>query len=123
MIAGMRSSVACCAILASFVFAGPALATDVQLGDSVMALRDGIGCDDWGAYEKTRDFEDRDPRTLQRGDLPEGCRFVHAPLPLTVQSIKLESNAVCVRLSWSPNCFWFSIQKVRAMLRADQRRV
>jgi hypothetical protein len=114
----MRLSAACLVI---FGLTGSAIASDVQRGDAVVTLADGIGCYDRGAYENVRGH---DVRSFQKGEFPKGCLVVHAPAILIVETVNSESNALCARvpdLSF-PKCFWFSIENVRAMLRVDQRR-
>jgi hypothetical protein len=117
--ASMRILVACLAILA---LGRAAVAADVQLGDHVIAVYDGIGCSDWTSFEA---LHNTDPRTL-KDKLPRGCLIVHGSPPalLVVDAVKEGAAAICVRgdASSAP-CVWFSLDKVRTLLSAGQRRL
>jgi hypothetical protein len=117
----MRFLATCLALL---TLGDAALASDVKPGDTVMAISDGIGCYNWDSYKGVLAIDNNDIPTL-KGDLPEECLRVNAPMPFLVDSVNESSDAVCVRLgSWSPPpCFWFSLRKVRTMLSAGQSRV
>jgi hypothetical protein len=113
---------ACCAILA---LGRTALASDVQLGDHVMAISDGIGCSDWTSFEAILSLDNSDLRAL-KGKLPSGCLVIHGAPPTLwiVDAMNDSTEAVCIRHdNFAPPCFWFSLRKVRAMLSAGQRRV
>lgn len=117
----MRLPVPFFAILA---LGGPAFASDVQPGDHVAAISDGIACFDWKSFEVLRDG---DLKALNK--LSEGCLVVHgAPPTLWIaDTVKESEAAVCIRLDVSPPppppCLWFSLGKVRARLSTGQRRI
>jgi hypothetical protein len=113
----MRNSASFFAILA---LGGPAVASDVQLGDHIAAIHDGIACSDWTSFEA---FQNSDPKTLNK--LPDGCLVVHGdPTFFVVDAMKESAAAVCIRLEHSPPpCLWFSLGKVIARLPAGQQRI
>jgi hypothetical protein len=113
----MRILASCFVILA---LGGPAVASDVQPGDHIAVIHDGIACSDWTSFEA---FQDSDPKTLNK--LPGGCLVVHGAPPtlFVADAVKESDAAVCIRLEHSPPpCFWFSLGKVIARLSAGQRR-
>jgi hypothetical protein len=115
----MRFLTTCFALLA---LGDAALASDVEQGDHVMAISDGIGCYDWNSYE-TLALDTSDARAL-KSQLPKGCLRVNAPVPSVVDSVNQSSDNVCIRLGTSsPPCFWLSLRNVRTMLSAGQRRI
>ncbi len=113
----MRILASCFAILA---LGGPAVASDVQPGDHVWAIYDGIACSDWTSFEA---FRDSDPKTQNK--LPGACLVVHGdPTQFIADAVKESAAAVCIRGDKSPPpCFWFSLGKVIARLSAGQQRV
>ncbi|WP_166297799.1 hypothetical protein [Bradyrhizobium sp. 2S1] len=114
----MRILVASFAILA---LSRVAFALDVQVGDQVIAVNDGIGCSGWASFEA---LHDTDPRTL-KNKLPAGCLIVHGAPPalLVVDAVKEGAAAICVRVNASSApCFWFSLDKIRTLLSAGQSR-
>jgi hypothetical protein len=114
----MRILASCFAILA---LGGRAVASDVQPNDHVMAIYDGIACSDWTSFEA---FQNSDLKTLNK--LPGGCLVVHGAPPtlFIADAVKESAAAVCIRREYSPPpCFWFSLGKVIARLRAGQRRI
>ena len=112
-------------LIASFLILAlsrAAFALDIQVGDRVIAVYDGIGCSDETSFEALRGT---DPRTLKT-KLPAGCLIVAGapPTMLIVDAVKEGAAATCVRVVTvsSTPCFWFSLEKVRTLLSAGQRR-
>jgi len=99
----------------------PANASDVQQGDSVVGMRDGIACSDLTSFEA---FRDTDPKSL-KSKLPGKCLVIHAPTLFIADGVKQSAGAVCIRLDDKASrfCFWFSLDKVIARLPAGQRRL
>jgi hypothetical protein len=115
----MRILAVCLAILA---FSRTAVAMDVQPGDHVITVSEGIACVDWSTFER---FRDADPRT-PKAKFPAGCVHVITPPPpiFIVDAVKEDAAAICVRGSISPPpCYWFSFDKVRTMLSVGQSKV
>jgi len=96
----MRILAACFVILA---LSRTALASDVQVGDHVLAIYDGIGCSDWTSFESFVAPDKGDPRRL-KGELPAGCQIIHGapPTPLAVDAVDHSAEAVCIRLDKDP---------------------
>lgn len=118
----MRILASCFAILA---VGGPAVASDVQPGDHVAAIYDGIACSDWASFEALR-VVDSDLKTLKE-KLPNGCLIVHGAPPTrwVVDAVADNSEAICIRREKSspPPCLWFSLRKVTTILSNGQRKV
>ena len=114
----MRISAYC---LLALALCCPASASDVQRGDSVVAMHDGIACSDLTSFES---FRDTDPKSL-KSKLPGKCLVIHAPTLFIADDVKQSNGAVCIRLDdrVSQTCFWFSLDKVIARLPAGQRRL
>ena len=113
----MRVIVACFTVLG---LVSSARAFDVQPGDTVMAY-DGIGCFTWEAYQKVTALEDHEGH-IPKGTLPSGCLFVRDFGHFVVESVKGESDAICMRNMVLPNCLWFPVDRVLNKLRAGQQR-
>ena len=82
-----------CAVQFSFsailALGGHAVASDVQPGDHVAAISDGIARSDWPSFEA---FQDGDARKLDK--LADGCLIFHgAPPTLWIADVVKETAA------------------------------
>lgn len=115
----MRILAGCLAILA---LSRTAVALDVQPGDHVLTISEGIACVDWSSFEL---FRDADPKEL-KGKFPAGCLHVLTPPPpiFIVDAVRDDAAAICIRGDHRPPpCYWFSVNKVSPMLSLGQSRV